>query len=301
MAKPRGHRANKPNDSFGTINDDTLYRGKYREEVYKDDDDEVEQTVEATDPAQEEAATPEQENEESFAKAPEESDTDYKKRYDDLKRHYDSKLEEWKREKEDLASAQQAGRESGLAASQLPKTPEELREFKEKYPDVYAVVETISSLRADDHLRELKDEIKQLRGREKELEVKSAYKELLSAHPDFPEIKKDDKFLKWLDGQPQSIADGIYKNNKDAKWASRVIDLYKADMGITTKQRKKSRDADPAVAVTKTAAKDIVSETSSDKKIWKASEIGRLKPWEFEKVEAELDAARVEGRINYSA
>lgn len=300
MAKPRGHRANKPNDSFGTINDDTLYRGKYREEVYKDDDEDGETNVEAQDPSTDEA-TPEQENEESFAKAPEESDTDYKKRYDDLKRHYDSKLEEWKREREEIANAQQAGRESGLSTSELPKTPEELREFKQKYPDVYAVVETISSLRADDHVRELKNEIKQLKGKEQELEVKSAYKELLSNHPDFPELKKDDKFLKWLDGQPTSIADGIYKNNKDAKWASRVLDLYKADMGINTKQRKKSRDADPAVAVTKTAAKDVVSNASSDKKIWKASEIGKLKPWEFEKIESEIDSARAEGRIDYRA
>ena len=185
MAKPRGHRANKPNDSFGTINDDALYRGKYREEVYKDDDEDGETNVEAQDPSTDEA-TPEQENEESFAKAPEESDTDYKKRYDDLKRHYDSKLEEWKREREEIANAQQAGRESGLSTSELPKTPEELREFKQKYPDVYAVVETISSLRADDHVRELKNEIKQLKGKEQELEVKSAYKELLSNHPDFP-------------------------------------------------------------------------------------------------------------------
>ena len=300
MAKPKGHRANKPNDSFGAINDEALYRGKYREEVYKDDDEDAETSVEAQDPSTDEA-TPEQENAESFAKAPEESDTDYKKRYDDLKRHYDSKLEEWKREREEIANAQQAGRESGLSTSELPKTPEELREFKQKYPDVYAVVETISSLRADDHVRELKNEIKQLKGKEQELEVKSAYKELLSNHPDFPELKKDEKFLSWLDGQPTSIADGIYKNNKDAKWASRVLDLYKADMGISKKQRKIPRDADPAVAVTKTAAKDIVSDAATDKKIWKASEIGKLKPWEFEKIESEIDSARAEGRIDYRA
>ena len=39
--KVRGIRANKPNDSFGTINSDNLYKGKYREEVYQDEDDEV--------------------------------------------------------------------------------------------------------------------------------------------------------------------------------------------------------------------------------------------------------------------
>lgn len=38
-----------------------------------------------------------------------------------------------------------------------------------------------------------------------------------------------------------------------------------------------------------------------NKKTWKASEIGRMKPHEFEAMEAELDAARAEGRIDYNA
>lgn len=293
MAKPKGHRANKANDSFGTINDNQLYRGKYRDEVYQDDDE----VATAEDPSTEEA-TPEAQEEASFAKPKEESDTDYKKRYDDLKRHYDSKLEEWKKEREEIASAQQVGREQGISTTQLPKTPEELEEFKQKYPDVYAIVETVSSLQAENKVQTLKEEVETLKGREKDLKVQSAYKELLSAHPDFPQIKADEKFLMWLDEQPQSIADGIYKNNTDAKWAIRVLDLYKADNGIG-KKTIKSRDVDPAAVVTKTATKDVTGEAKTDKKIWKASEIGRLKPWEFEKLEAELDAARAEGRIDY--
>jgi hypothetical protein len=46
MAKPKGHRANKPNDNKGTINDDKLYKGNYREEVYKEEEDEVEAKTE---------------------------------------------------------------------------------------------------------------------------------------------------------------------------------------------------------------------------------------------------------------
>jgi len=295
MAKPKGHRANKPNDSFGTINDDSLYRGKYREDVYKDDDEEV---VQAEDPSQEEA-TPEKQENASFAQPKEGSDTDYKKRYDDLKRHYDAKIEEWKQEREELSNAQKAGLEQGVAISELPKTPEDLEAFKQKYPDVYAVVETISSIKADSKLQELRSEVETLKGREKELEVQSAYKELLSAHPDFSELKTDEKFLAWLDQQPASIADGIYKNSTDAKWGIRVLDLYKADMGIG-KKTKKSRDADPAAVVSKATAKDVVGEANSEKKVWKASEIGKMKPWEFEKMEQELDAARAEGRIDYS-
>ena len=294
MAKPKGHRANKPNDSFGTINDDSLYRGKYREEVYQDEDE----VATAEDPSTEEA-TPEKQEEVSFAEPKEGSDTDYKKRYDDLKKHYDSKLEEWKREREELAQARQAGADSGLKASELPKTPEDLEKFKAKYPDVYAIVETVSSMQAEARLEGLKEEINSLRGREKQMEVQSAYKELLSAHPEFPELKTDEKFLMWLDQQPESISDGIYKNNKDAKWAIRVVDLYKADNGIG-KKTKKSRDADPAAVVARPAAKDVVGEAQPDKKIWKASEIGKLKPWQFEKLESEIDAAKAEGRIDYS-
>lgn len=298
MAKPKGHRANKPNDSFGTINDDQLYRGKYREEVYKDEDEEsVEQ--EATDPSTEEEATPEIEATASFAEPKKESNTDYKKRYDDLKRHYDSKLEEWKQEREQLAAAQKVGKESGISNSELPKTTEELEQFKAKYPDVYQIVETVSALQAESRVSELKQEVETIREREDKLKVESAYKELLAAHPDFTEIKKDDTFLAWLDDQPDTIADGIYKNNTDALWGIRVIDLYKSDMGITKKKRR-SRDADPAAAVTRSTAKDVVNEAQPDKKIWKASEIGKLKPWQFEKLEAEIDTARAEGRIDYT-
>jgi hypothetical protein len=296
MAKPKGHRANKANDSFGAINDDSLYRGKYRDEVYKDDDDEVVEQ-EAQDPSEEEA-TPEATA--SFAEPKKESDTDYKKRYDDLKRHYDSKLEEWKKEKEELAAAQQVGEESGISRSELPKTTEELEAFRAKYPDVYRIVETVSALQAESHVSELKQEVETIREREERLKIESAYKELISAHPDFQQIKKDDTFLAWLDEQPASIADGIYKNNTDAKWGIRVVDLYKADMGIGKKKRRNS-DADPAAAVLRSTAKDVVGEASPDKKVWKASEIGRLKPWEFEKIEKEIDAARAEGRIDYRA
>ena len=293
MAKQRGHRANKANDSFGTINDEQLYRGKYRDEVYEDDD-EVEQ--EAADPSEkEDEATPEAT---SFAEPKEGSDTDYKKRYDDLKRHYDAKLEEFKAERQELLEAQKAGKDSGLTASELPKTPEELEAFKAKYPDVYAIVETVSSMQAETRMQELKEEVSSLKGKEKELKVQSAYKELLAKHPDFNDIKTDEKFLSWLDQQPESIADGIYKNNTDAVWASRVVDLYKADMGVTTKKRK-SANADPA-AVVKAPKSREVGDAHSDKKMWKASEIGRLKAHEFERYEKDIDAARAEGRIDYS-
>ena len=299
MAKQvRGARANKPNDSFGTINNPNLYRGKYREDVYKDDEEE---NVEAKseDVGTEQAAT--QQNK-GFAETKIEETQeshDYKKRYDDLKKHYDNKLQEWKSEKEALAAT--AEKMDLDPSVKLPKSPEELEQFKEKYPDVYAVVQTVATMQAQEQSKTLQSELETLKNREKDLVVQNAYKELLNVHPDFPEFKDDEKFLLWLDDQPTSISEGITKNNTDSKWAIRVLDLYKADTGKTTKKPSQKQQASAAESVKTTRSREVKLDSQQGKKIWKGSDIAKLKPWEFEKVEAELDLARQEGRIDMNS
>ena len=293
MAKPRGHRANKPNDSFGTINDDSLYRGKHREDVYKDDEDnEAEETVEAQE-ADTDEATPQQAD--SFVEQKQEPEHDYKKRYDALKRHYDTKVNEFKGEINELRQSLERREVEMPNNVTMPKTMEELEQFKAQYPEVFDVVQTVSSLQTESQVSQLREELGTIKEREKDLEKKNAYQQLVSHHPDFDEIKVDEKFLSWLEVQPESIADGIYKNNTDAKWAARVIDLYKADTGVPAK--KKTKRASAADAVTKTSAREVAT-TKTEGKVWKASESRRLKPWEFEKLEGELDSARQEGRID---
>ncbi len=243
-----------------------------------------------------EEATPQEAT--SFVEQKQEPDHDYKKRYDDLKKHYDTKVNEFKQEIADLKTAMQAPQAQMPEGVPMPKTPEELQAFKDQYPEVFEVVQTVSSIQAESQLSELRNELGTIKEREKQLEKQKAYEELLRLHPDFDDLKDNEKFLEWLQEQPESISDGIYKNNTDARWAARVLDLYKADTGQNTKKRAKSKNS-AAEAVTRTAAREVKTTVGNDK-IWKASEIGRMKPWEFEKHEAELDAAREEGRIDYS-
>ena len=282
MAKPKGHRANKPNDNKGTINDDKLYKGNYREEVYKEEEDEVEaKTEEQVDPVEEKTAT--QPVGESFVSPKKETkEVDYKKRYDDLKRHYDAKQAEWKQQ---------------LESSQQPQK-ENLTEFKDKYPDVHNAVEEIATNRTEAQLAHLKEELDQLKEKEKLLEKEKAYEELLRLQPSFSKLKDDEKFINWLKEQPSSISDGIYKNNTDARWASRVIDLYIADTGKPKREVKKAEDA--ATSVQPSQPREV-NTGNNNKKVWKASEIERMKPWDFEKYEKDIDAARVEGRIDFSS
>ena len=177
---------------------------------------------------------------------------------------------------------------------------EELEQFKEQYPDVYGIVETVSALQADSTTSELRGEVEKLREREKDMEIQKAYQELLRYHEDFDDLRNDDKFIAWLDEQPSTLSDGIYNNNTDAKWAARVIDLYKADTGLKKKKRSNSSAA-AAETVTKTRTREVNSNGDGDQRTWKASEIGRLKPHEFEAMEAEIDKAKAEGRIDFNA
>jgi hypothetical protein len=268
----------------------TPYENAYRRTLNEPDE-------ETLDPVVEEAATP-QLTEGIVQK----EDHDYKKRYDDLKKHYDTKLNEWKQNREVLEAKLKMGDGPSLKAAQLPKTAEELENFRNQYPDVYDVVETISSLKANDRVSEVEEHLEVLRQKEEEAERITAEKQLSALHPDFAELKESDDFLRWLEEQPSSISDGVYRNNTDVRWAARVIDLYKADVGqTTTKSRrsgsKKNQREEAAQAVTRTAANRGLESLGPDKKVWTVEEISRLKPWEFEKYEKEIDSASREGRV----
>ena len=296
----KGVRANKPNDSFGVTNNKNLYRGKYRDDVYKEDEEQVEETQ---DPTEEVATQENNTSGDSFVEAKQQEDHDYKKRYDDLKKHYDTKLNEFKSEREQLTSELEAVKQRAYElprGTKPPKTMEELEDFKERYPDVFEVVQTVSSVQTEAQIAKLRQDLETVKKREKTLEKEKASEELLRLHPDFNDLKSDEKFLKWLDDQPEQISDGIYKNNTDAKWASKIISLYKAEMGISNKKPTRSKESDAAMSVTRQQPKEVATKDST-KKIWKGSDIARLKPWEFEKVEAEIDLARQEGRIDMNS
>jgi len=292
MAK-KGIRANKPEDNKGTVNDPNLYRGKYRDDVDKDDEEQVVEATEQPDPVEKTAT---QEVGETFVDT--KKDHDYKKRYDDLKSHYDKKLTEWKEEKDKLQTSWKKT-ESMSKDIRIPKTQAEYEELQHENPELYDTIETLSSAKAEQQVKNLSEELEQYKGREGKLQREKAYEELLRLQPDFAKLKSDNKFLEWLETQPKSISSGIYDNGTDAKWASRVVDLYRSDTGKP--KRSLSRQEDAAASVQASQARDVKTTDAKGNRIWKASEIERMKPWEFERLEKEIDQARSEGRLDLSS
>ena len=218
---------------------------------------------------------------------------DYKKRYDDLKKHYDSKLNEFKSREQELLEEAANNRQTYKA----PKSVEELEKFREEYPDVYEVVETVSHLQSEEKSKDLREKLEKLQSREQELIRKDAEKRLMDKHPDFEDIRNSEDFHSWAKEQPKSIQDWIYNNAEDADLASRALDLFKKDFGIDVPKKTKSNSKQ-----TKKSAADMVSTKTTtvdpkQEKIWSETEIAAMSMDEFDKFENEISEAMQQGRI----
>jgi hypothetical protein len=217
---------------------------------------------------------------------------DYKKRYDDLKKHYDSKLNEFKSREQELIEEATKNRTEYKA----PKTEEELEDFKNQYPDVYEVVETVAHMQSETKAKVLEERLSKLQERENQLVRQDAEKRLMVRHPDFEDIRNSDDFHGWAKEQPKSIQDWIYSNADDADLASRALDLFKKDFGIDLPKAKSSSKP------TRKSAADMVSTKTksiepTQQKIWSEKEIAAMSVAEFDKYEKEISDAMQEGRI----
>ena len=244
-----------------------------------------------------ETTATEESKEETDEKKPEEDrpvgveDAVFKKRYDDLKRHYDETVS---KHKDDLLKLKKE--KEALASKPIFKSKEELEAWRKEYPDVYDMVETIAINKATTQTADLENKYKDLQLQQEQIAKEKAEVELLKLHPDFNDIRSKDDFHEWAEQQDPTIQGWLYENTSNSKLAARAIDLYKADRGIS-KAKKQDSDLKKEAAKAISKTKKSTDTDIPKKKIWTTSEIGNLKPHQFEKLEKEIDLARLEGRI----
>ena len=217
--------------------------------------------------------------------------TNYKKRYDDLKRHYDQKLSEFKQKEQELT----AMAKNAQPQYEAPKTPEELEKFKTEYPDLYDTVESVAYMRSSEQVNQLQEQLQMIQQREATALKREAEADLISRHPDFEDIRGSDNFHKWADDQPEQIQDWIYKNPDNAMLASKAIDLFKLETGLSTQTKSQPRKPQGSAAdmvSTKTTTVD-----AQQPKIWTEREIAAMSLDTFDKYEDEINLAVTEGRV----
>jgi len=218
--------------------------------------------------------------------------TNYKKRYDDLKRHYDQKVSEFKQKEEELQAAARAAQ----PAYQPPRSEEELEAFKQEYPDLYSTVESVAHMQSQRQVADLESQLQSMRQREAEILRRDAETTLKERHPDFEDLRGSEEFHEWAKEQPEQIQSWIYENPDNVTLASKAIDLYKLENGITqTKSQPKQQRPQGSAAdmvSTKTTSVD-----AKQPKIWTEREIAAMSLDQFDKFEEEIKQAMVEGRV----
>tara|TARA_R100001480_G_scaffold25693_3_gene36005 strand:- start:354 stop:773 length:420 start_codon:yes stop_codon:yes gene_type:complete len=127
-------------------------------------------------------------------------------------------------------------------------------------------------------------------------EREKAEVELMKAHPDFGEIRDSDEFHNWAEEQPKWVQEALYENDTDARSASRAIDLYKADMNITSKKPESNKDA--ARSVDSRSSRD---EPKVDGKegTFTESQVAKMTPQQYEKASDQIMEAIRTGKFIY--
>jgi len=238
--------------------------------------------VETAEPQEEKEAEPTSSEEKTF-----------KKRYSDLRRHQQKQAEEFKAE---LAAMKSQLESATKKEMKLPKSDEDIEQWAADYPDVAAIVETIAMKKAREQSTALEDRLKVIDEMQYSATKEKAEAALMQMHPDFDEIRDSDAFHNWAEEQPKWVQDALYDNDNDARSAARAIDLYKADMGISSKKPKSDRDAAKSVN-TKNSRSKPQNEGSAT--YLKESAVQRMSPQEYEKNSDEIMEAIRSGKFIY--
>ena len=215
----------------------------------------------------------------------------FKKRYGDLRRHMASKDKETEERIKALEDQLSKATRNELV---LPKSDDEIAAWTKKYPDVAGIVETIADKKARERSTDLDKRMQDIEKMRVDAVKEKAEAELLKLHPDFMDIREDDKFHDWADEQPKWVQDALYENVDDAKSVARVIDLYKIDAGIKTKKS----DGKSAASAVNTRSKTTPTSDDSNNN-WRESQIEKMSDKEYAKNQESIMEAMRTGKFVY--
>jgi len=217
----------------------------------------------------------------------------FKKRYGDLRRHQQKKDKDYE---ERIKALEQQLTDSTKSEIKLPKSDEDIDAWATKYPDVAAIVETIAIKKAREQSEGLESRVKEIDEMRATASREKAEVELLKIHPDFSDIRDSDDFHNWAEEQPKWVQEALYENDTDARSASRAIDLYKADMNITTKKPASNKDAARSVN-SRTSRSE--PNTNDNDGAFRESQVAKMSTQQYEKAsDAIMEAIRT-GKFIY--
>ena len=300
------HSASHMRNQARVNKDEAELRELLKEAGVTQDDETQEEIVEAkpdskepeAEPVQAEGDTKQEEKPKAEAQETDDSglsaeEKTFKQRYADIQRYMQEKADEHKAAVEKLEKQLEAATKNELV---LPKSEKEIEAWSKKYPDVAGIVEAIADKKAQERSSDIDKRLKEVEELRITAKREKAEAELAVMHPDFSTIREDDTFHEWAKEQPKWVQDALYENVDDAKSVSRVIDLYKADKGITAK--KKSTE-DKGAASSVTTKRTTTPSDSEESQYLRESQVANMSIKEYEKRMEEIMDAQRSGKFIY--
>lgn len=261
---------------------DAGYNRKNRNRI-EQDEKELEELLNGKPQEGQEPAQEAVEKEEPKLSKEEES---FKKRYGDLRRHMAEKEKEWEAKFEELK-----GQKSQTSIIP-PKSDEDLEDWVKKYPDIAGIVSAL----VEKQMQDTKQSVKELDNLRWEQKKERAESEIRKSHSDWDTLKDDDSFHDWIEEQPKWVQDALFEQMEDARAVIRVLDLYKADKGLTKEARKE--DDRKAAGFVKPTTKASVDKDEGGY-TFSESQVSKMSDKEYEKNEAKILEAMRSGKFHY--
>lgn len=177
------------------------------------------------------------------------------------------------------------------AATRKDEVDDELRKLEEEYPDIAQPL-----LKKLQKLEETVTEYRtQIDTDQSQASLQAHFDTIRKSHPDMDEVVTSDDFTGWLERQSplwQRVA-----GEGSAAEVIELLDRYKEAIGAASPQQPVSNVERARKVAEPSLPKARKPDPNSGKRIWTREEIRRMPLNEFEKRQAEIDQAYLEGRV----
>lgn len=224
--------------------------------------------------------------------APPTDEKGWQKRYSDLRRHTAEKEKEWQKKLDDLEA-----RLTNTSAIVPPASNEDLDAWIKQYPEIASIVKTLADKAAEERFKDADTELQELQTMRLDAKREKTEAAIRKKHPDFDDIKESDDFHDWAEEQPKLIQDAIYETLDDPGALIRALDLYKADKGLTQKDRKQKEKEAAGIIGTRNSKPAIDSDEGG--MTFSESQVNRMSDKEYEKMEEKILEAMRTGKFKY--
>tara|TARA_R100001082_G_scaffold32635_1_gene16757 strand:- start:6465 stop:7436 length:972 start_codon:yes stop_codon:yes gene_type:complete len=193
-------------------------------------------------------------------------------------------------------TAMEAMKSDAQVEKQKEQVNVDLSEIIKEYPDLVKPLQSYVDARiaaVDQKVNQATDEV--LKSQKEEADKKH-FDAIASTHPDWKSLSASEDFSLWLSRQSRMWQNAA--KDGDAEDVVSLLSKYKEDLGLVSNSASKKDLVEKAKQnVEPSLSKARKQNVTGSKKIWTATEIGKLTDKQFSKHEKDIDRAYSEGRV----